>query len=121
MDRTQQIIAIISTIIGILATGVPFGLSLISKTKKLVQEKNWTKIAELLPELITEAEKFANYTGIEKKEYVKSKLAVYSVKNAIDFDEVKFEQLITDIVHLTRNVNKREKDAFVLDQKQQIA
>jgi len=116
--NARDILMIIGPVLGILATGIPLLIGLIRKTKKLIKERNWNKIMEILPSLIVEAEKLANYRGQEKKEYVKSRLAVYSVKNKIAFDEARFEAAIDDIVRLTREVNKRDKDKFLQAQQQ---
>lgn len=110
LGMTKEIIAVVSAAIGVFATSIPFVISFIRKARQLIMERNWNRITELLPMLITEAEKFVNYNGSEKKEYVKSRLAVYSVKNNIGFDEMKFDSMIDGLVKLTKEVNKREKD-----------
>lgn len=107
---TREIIWIIGAILSICATGIPSIIGLIRKTKQFVKERNWNKVMEVLPKLISEAEQFVNYRGQEKKEFVKSRLAIFAVKNKIVFDEARFETAIDNIVRLTREVNKREKD-----------
>lgn len=110
LETTKEIIAVVSAAIGVLATGVPFFIGFVRKTRQLIKERNWSKITEILPSLVIEAEKFLNYTGPEKKEYVKSRLAVYTAKNKFIFDEAKFDTIIDDIVKLTKEVNGRDKD-----------
>lgn len=110
LETTKEIIAVVSAAIGALATGIPFLIGFIRKARQLVKERNWSKITEILPSLIIEAEKFLNYTGSEKKEYVKSRLAVYTTENKFAFDEAKFDIAIDDIVKLTKEVNRRDKD-----------
>jgi hypothetical protein len=110
LNATKEIIAAVSAAIGVLATGVPFFIGFLRKARQLVKERNWAKISAILPTLITQAEGFTNYLGAEKKEYVKSRLAVYAVKHRIAFDEGKFDETIDGIVKLTKEVNVREKD-----------
>jgi len=113
VNATREIITVVSTVVGVLATGIPLLIAFARKTKKFVKERNWNRLMETLPSLIIEAEQFANYTGPEKKEYVKTRLVMYSVKNKIMFDEYKFDGTIDDIVKLTKEVNKRDKDKNV--------
>jgi len=109
---TREIIWIVGAILSVCGTGIPLIIKLIKKTKQFIKERDWNKVMGVLPQLILEAEKFINYRGQEKKEFVKSRLAVFSVKNSIAFDEARFETAIDEIVRLTREVNKREKDSF---------
>jgi len=108
---TREIIWIIGAVLSICATGIPSFIGLIRKTKQFVKARNWNKVMEVLPKLIAEAEHFTNYRGQEKKEFVKSRLAVFAIKNKIAFDETRFEEAIDNIVKLTREVNKRDKDS----------
>ena len=110
MYSTREIIWIIGAILSVCATGIPSIIGLVRKTKQFIKERNWNKVMEVLPKFITEAEKFINYRGQEKKEFVKSRLAIFAIKNKIAFDEIRFEAAIDNIVNLTREVNKRDKD-----------
>lgn len=94
----------------ILLTVVPFLITLMIKLKKLIKNKEWSKILQILPNYIIQAEKFMNYSSEEKKEYVKSKLALYSIQNKITYQEEKVDEEIDAIVELTKKVNGREKD-----------
>jgi hypothetical protein len=113
LDMTKEIIAIASAALGVLATAVPFVIGFVRKARQFVKERDWNKVMDALPGYITEAEKFLNYTGAEKKGYVKSRLAVYAIENKIRFDESKFDGAIDGIVGLTKQVNGREKDKTV--------
>lgn len=83
LETTKEIIAVASAAIGVLATGVPLLIGFFHNARKLVRERDRNRIAEALSGLIAEAERFRNYSGAEKKEYVKSRLAVYAAKNRI--------------------------------------
>jgi len=109
-DLAEGIIAAISAGFGVFVAGVSFLIAFTGKARKFVRERNWNKVMEILPGLIIEAEKFQGYSGAEKKEFVKSRLAVYTMKNKIKFDENRFDKKIDEIVRLTKEVNKREKD-----------
>jgi len=105
-----ELIAAIGAGIVMFIAAVLFLIAFSVKAGRLAKERNWNKIMEILPDLITEAEKFQGYAGFEKKEFVKSRLAVFTIKNKIKFDENKVDKKIDETVKLTKEVNKREKD-----------
>jgi len=113
-NHIREIIVIASSIVGLLATAIPLVIKLVRKSKQWIKERDWNKIASILPSFIVEAEKFNNYTGIEKKEFVKSRLVLFAIKNKIAFDETKFDTAIDNIVKLTKEVNQRSKDRIIL-------
>jgi len=106
----REILVIVGAIVGIISTAVPLIIKLIKKSRQWTKERDWNKIMEMLPRLIVEAEHFTNYTGQEKKEFVKSRLAIFAINNRIAFNETGLEAAIDDAVKLTREVNVREKD-----------
>lgn len=108
-NTIREIIIIIGAIISVLGTAMPLIINLIRKSKQWVKERDWNKVMTELPGLIISAEQFTNYTGTEKKEHVKSRLAVFAVKNKIAFDEAKFDAMIDEIVKWTNAVNQRDK------------
>jgi len=112
-NTLREIAVVVGAIAGVIGTATPLIIKLAKRTKQWSKERDWNRIVEQLPGLIVNAENFMQYTGLEKKEYVKSRLAVFAVKNKIAFDEAKFDAQIDDIVKLTRNVNQRTKDKIV--------
>lgn len=76
----------------VISTAVPLAVRLIKKSKQFKQERDWNKILELLPQLVIEAESFISYTGIEKKEFGKSSLAVFAVQNTINLTSLRLKQ-----------------------------
>jgi len=109
-STVREVAVLVGTIVGVIATATTLIIKLAKRTKQWVKERDWNKIAEQLPKLIIEAEKFTHYAGLEKKEYVKTRLAVFAIKNKIVFDEVKFDTQIDDIVKFTKAVNQRTRD-----------
>lgn len=79
------------------------------KNKKLkkVLEKTEQITKEIIP-CITEAEKFVNFTGAEKKEYVMTKINQYSIEHHINFDKEETSKRIEELISLTKEVNARE-------------
>ena len=62
---------------------------------------------------IQQAESFVHYSGAEKKEYVMTKANQYAIDNGIEFDQDMVSKKIEELVTLTKEVNKREKDIVV--------
>lgn len=110
LEMTKELLAIISTVSGILVTGIPMLIGFLRKAKQLIKERNLREITELIPILIKEAERYLNYTGEEKKAYVKSKLALHTVNKKIRYDEAKIDTIIDETVKLTKEINSRDKD-----------
>lgn len=80
--------------------------------KKFVKNKKLKKVLEKAEEVtkkiipfIVEAEKFINYTGEEKKNYVMTKLNQYAISNNIKFNQEEASNKIEELVELTKQVN----------------
>ena len=96
-------------ILGIVA-GMIYSIIVTIKNKKTNNIK--TLFTAKLEELICEAEKFLNYTGEEKKQYVISRAKSWlSENNAIKkFSDSTISAMIENVITLSKSVNKREKD-----------
>lgn len=79
-----------------------------NKRLKKILEKTEKITREIIP-CIAEAEKLVNYSGIEKKEYVMTKLNQYAINNNISFDEEEASRRIEELVELTKEVNVLHK------------
>lgn len=60
----------------------------------------------LLP-YIEKAEKFVNYTGEEKKEYVMTQVNRYALENGIKFDYNVVSSKIEEYIELSKEVNAK--------------
>ena len=109
-NTAREILVIVGALAGVISTTIPLIIKLIKKSKQFKQERNLNRSADVLLRLIAEAELFTNYSGQEKKEFVKSRLAIFAINNKIAFDEARLETAIDDIIGITREVNKRDKD-----------
>lgn len=99
---------IILPIISGLVACVPLVIKLIDSTKKVVKEKNWTAVMQLVLKLMAEAE--ANYaTGAERKEYVLDSIkAVQSTLNyEVDLDAI--GAMIDSIAKASKTINANKK------------
>lgn len=106
-------------ILSVLGTFLGFFISILTLIFKLSKNKRIRKsteelliLSEQLYNFIQDAEKFKNYTGVEKKNYVLTKMNQYSLENHLQFDEEYISNKLEELIGLTKNVNQntRKKD-----------
>ena len=104
-------------IIDIIAVAIPLLISLIiviaklSKNTKLKRfSENLIEVEEVIKRFMENAETFINYSGADKKEWVKVKVNQYCIENGIPYNDSIVDSLIEKLIELTKTVNKREKD-----------
>lgn len=111
LKEIKELIAIvISLIIGIFVLFKKLVNALKSKTRL----KNQISLDAITLALISEAEKFTSYSGVEKKEWVKTKVNQYAITNNIIYDEGVVDGVIENLIDLSKKVNKRDKDKGML-------
>lgn len=117
----EKMIPFVGTIVSLLAAFLTFLLKSIKngKAKKFLQQT--LKITEILQQLIVVAEKFTNYTGAEKKEFVLTKIEQFSIENNMKFDSEQISQMIDTLVDTTKKVNMRTKDQLIAASKLTVA
>lgn len=107
-ENIHLYLSIIAPTLTLLCTTVVF-LQKFVKNKKLkrILEKTELITREIIP-CISEAEKFSNYSGAEKKEYVMTKLNQFALENRIKFNPEETAKRIEELVALTKEVNVKE-------------
>ena len=95
---------LIVSILSGLAVCIPLVVELIKYIKAAYKEKNWSKVMQLVLNLMTEAER--NYkTGAERKEYVMD--SIESIKDTLDYqiDMKQISEMIDSIVAASKVIN----------------
>ena len=102
-------------LLSLMATGIGFMISLFTLIIKLSKNKKVRKTAEemlsfteQLSKFVEEAEKFSHYTGVEKKNFVLTKLNRFSIDNHMKFDEEWVSSKVDEVISLTKKVNASE-------------
>lgn len=99
--------------IGIILTGVvtaiPLVIKLVEYVKKAVQEKNWTRLLNLLLSLMAQAEPLFD-TGAERKDYVMAAVSELSYAVGYDLDEDELSTLIDKLCDMSKVVNAPESE-----------
>ena len=96
----------IKIIISLLATTLSL---LFASSLSLFKFINSKKLNKKIIDLIKIAKEFTNYSGIEKKEYVLTKLNQLSIDNKVNFYIEKASSKIEELISLSKNVNAKEK------------
>lgn len=106
MDWVNLAVSVLSG----LAVVIPLVVELVKWVKKAAQEKNWSKLMELVMAFMADAEKLFQ-TGEERKNYVL--LAVKASADTIDYeiDMEQVSQLIDQLVEMSKKVNAPTEEA----------
>ena len=106
----------IRTLLSILGAGLTFLVSFLTVIIKLIKNTKAKRkasnllslINELIP-LIEEAEDFINYTGIEKKAYVETRVEKILNENKNNVSAEDIDNTIESLIDLTKKVNVRRR------------
>ena len=101
-------INIVLPILSGLAAAIPLVIKLIEMSQKIIKEKNWTAVMQLVLKLMAEAEE--NYsTGTERKEYVLDSIKALqdSLNYEIDLDAI--GAMIDSIAKASKVINVNKK------------
>jgi len=89
-------------------------LVLIKKLVKNIKLKNnaitLNEVERVIKGYIGIAEGFMNFSGEEKKEWVKTKINQYAIDNGFKYNEKRTDEIIENLILLTKKVNRRDKD-----------
>lgn len=110
LENFQLLLQILYYSLGILIVVVSFLIPLVKNAKAKKALKTTLDIATAIRPYVIEAEKFVNYTGAEKLNYVMTKANQYAIENGLKFDAEATKKEIEELIELTKQVNKREKD-----------
>ena len=105
MENMEYILSLVGATLSCVAALLTLGVKFIKAIKEMKSLMSREKIAEKLPELITEAEKFIEYSGKEKKAYVLDKISEYAKSAGIEADLQFVSEKIEELIKLSRHVN----------------
>jgi hypothetical protein len=117
MEKLEIILSLSGTGLGLLITAVTFMAKFIKNSKAKKAAESVVEIGNAVLPYIKQAETFINYSGAEKKEYVITKANQFALEHGIRFDAASVAVKVEELVKLTKEVNKREKDNQISDVK----
>lgn len=112
-----ETLELVGKIMSGVCTGIMGVLTLIlgikkGKWKNLFKGENAKHfVIDIILEAMTTVENFANYTGEEKKEYVKTKVNQYCIENKIKYDAELTETNIEKMIDFSKGVNSGKPKA----------
>ena len=99
---------IVLPIISGLVAAVPLIIKLVEISQKIIKEKNWTAVMQLVLQLMAEAEE--NYsTGAERKEYVLDSIKALQNTLNYDVDLDAISSMIDAIAKASKKINYNQK------------
>lgn len=97
-------VKIIVSMLAGLATAIPLVVELVKYVQKAVREKNWSKVLDMVMNLMQTAEsKFE--TGIERKEWVLAMVKASADTIDYDIDMAAVSDLIDSLCNMSKVVN----------------
>ena len=78
------------------------------KSKKILQDES--DLLNAVAPIMEIAEKFTNYSGAEKKEYVLTRINQLAIENGIKYDSDAVSEKIEQLIQLTKEVNYNKEE-----------
>lgn len=110
MKELEIILSVSCAALGLLVTSITFIMKFFKSARAKKICEHVVEVGNAVIPYIKQAETFLNYSGAEKKEFVMTKANQYAIENGIRFDEALVSEKIEELVRLTKEVNKRDKD-----------
>lgn len=110
MENMEYILSLAGAALSILAALLTIAVKFVKALKELKAREGKEEIGKKLPELIAEAEKFEEYSGAEKKEYVLDKVAEFAKETGIEADLQFISEKIEEFVRLSKQVNVKRNE-----------
>lgn len=114
MENLQMILSLAGICIGLVAAVAALVVKYAGSEKARKLAEQTIEICDAIVPYIEQAEKYLNYSGEEKKEYVMTKANRYAIENGIAFDAGAVSQTVEELIALSKEVNAR-KDGETAD------
>jgi len=112
MEHIATIITLASAAAGLLCTSLTFLVRLLKAAKDKKRALQTIRICDAVLPFIRQAEGFVNYSSLEKKAFVMTKANQFAIEQKIPFNTELIDSKIEELVKLTKEVNRRERDGI---------
>lgn len=109
MENFELIITLAGTTMSLLITCVIFIIRLIKVWRDKKTFLDNLILEEAITPLMEMAEKFRNYSGEEKKEFVITKISQFALENKMYFNTEMISEKIEKLIELSKQVNIGKK------------
>lgn len=107
MEHLKLLLSFAVTVLGLLISTLTFLIKSIGNAKAKKKASELLELCNVLLPYMEKAEKFVNYTGEEKKEYVMTQVNRYALENGIKFDYNVVSSKIEEYIELSKEVNAK--------------
>lgn len=108
LENIEIILSLGGTCLTLLLTTILFLKKTIKNKKVREIVKRVESLTNQIIPYIKEAEGFSNFSGVEKKSYVMTKLQAYALENEIAFNKNEISNKIESLIELTNEVNVKK-------------
>lgn len=109
MENFELMITLAGTAFSLLITCVVFVIRLIKIWRDKKSFLDDLVLQEAIMPLMELAEKYLNYSGDEKKQFVLTKLNQFALENKIKFNAELISNKIEQLIELSKQVNAKQK------------
>ena len=113
----EFLFSMLGTALGILITILTFIIKLSKNTKVRKNAEKLLLLTNQIATYVKEAEGFSNYTGVEKKNYVLTKMNQFSIDNNVKYNEEYISNKIEELIDTTKVVNSNKANEAVVNNK----
>ncbi len=108
INNYEILLSIVGTVFSLLLTSIVCWIKAIKsgKQKKLLQ--NHATFMDAIAPLMELAEKYHNYSGEEKKQFVLTKMNQLAIENNLKFDAEEISNRIEELITLSKEVNNKK-------------
>lgn len=101
---------IMLSVVGLILTSVICIIKAIINGKQKRWLKDSTTLLDAVAPLMEIAEKYVNYSGEEKKQYVLTKINQLAIENGVHFNAEQISTKIEELIVLSKKVNNKNKE-----------
>lgn len=108
IENFELFLSLAGTIFSLVIACIIFIIKIIKIIKSKKQIMNSALLEEAVPQLMGIAERFCNYSGDEKKEFVMTKINQFAIENGFKFEAETISNKIEEFIKLSKEVNYRK-------------
>ena len=108
MENAELVLSFIGTALSLAAMCALFIIKLIRAAMAKKRTQEGAMLLDAVVPLMEIAEKFVNFSGEEKREFVLTKLNQFALENGLNFNAETISTKIEELIELTKRVNTKK-------------
>lgn len=109
MESIDVILSLIGTALSMLVACLVFLIKLIHAMRVRKNKQDNDLLLEAVAPIMEIAETYLHYDGVEKKEYVMTKVNQFALENKITFNTEEISKKIEELIKFSKQVNAKKK------------